>query len=229
MRRGRAPRRQRWPGPTLAQGVLPHLPRNPWRRRALLPQTAGNAAAAPAALNGAFHHNEARRDLRAAAGARRAAIGPGTASRGQAGLQGDAARDWRRCRVKHWRRVPGWAASRGRLRGGHVGSWQTPFCVLASGPAVIGAAPELAVAKLPQLYPPPHTRRGPGVVAPGCTSTKICPYAELTVPGRSEAWAASLQPHSPGHEVPFSGPASSLWRLQLCWANEMVLQNKTLV
>lgn len=110
LRRGLAPRRQRWPGPTLAQGVRPHLPRNPWRRRALLPRTAGNAAAAPAALNGAFHHNEARRDLRAAARPRRAAIGPGTASRGQAGLQGDAARDRRRCRVKHWRRVPGWAS-----------------------------------------------------------------------------------------------------------------------
>lgn len=44
LRRGRAPRRQRWrrPGPTLALGVRPHLPRSPWRwrrrrQRALLP------------------------------------------------------------------------------------------------------------------------------------------------------------------------------------------------
>lgn len=165
MRRGRAPRRQRWrqPGPTLALGVRPHLPRSPWRRRrrALLPRTAdgrGEAAAAPAAPNGAFHHNEAGRDLCAAARPRRPAIGPRAASRERAGLQGDGARGRRRRRVKRWRRVPGWAVSRGRLRGRHVGPWQPPFCVLASGPLMLEAAPALAVARRPHLYPPTHAR-----------------------------------------------------------------------
>lgn len=80
LRRGRTPWQQRGrrPGPALDLGVRSHLPRSPWRRRAPLPAPAqlAAAAAAPASVNGAFHHNEARRALRAAAGLRRAAIGP---------------------------------------------------------------------------------------------------------------------------------------------------------
>lgn len=48
LRRGRTPRQQRGrrPGPALALGVRSHLPRSPWRRRALLPAPTQLAAAA---------------------------------------------------------------------------------------------------------------------------------------------------------------------------------------
>lgn len=116
------------------------------------------------------------------------AIGPGAASREQAELQGEGARDRQGRRVKPSRRVPTSAASRGRLRGGgHVGPWQPPFCALASGPVMLEAAPGLEIGEtstpsLSHTHPlgpwwSGHCRKH----SPQCTSTRICPYAELEV------------------------------------------------
>lgn len=123
-----------------------------------LTTTTAAAAPAPASLNGAFHHTEERRNRRATQKPRRAAIGlgPRHVSRSTNEETGPAAtpREARGACI-----VP---VTRGGLRGGHLGTWQPPFCVLAAGP--VRRDPGLLVAKHPNLYPYTHTPLRPGEV-----------------------------------------------------------------
>lgn len=91
MSHSRAPRRQRWrrPGPALAAGERPHLPRSPWRRRALLAGRQWRPRRLPMAPSTTTRRGGTRA---LHARPRRAAIGSAAASRDWAGPQGARAR-----------------------------------------------------------------------------------------------------------------------------------------